>query len=118
MTNNDLTRRNAKKGHIGSLSPGHSHEETIIETTGNKCPKCPTGTFTDWLQRQKYRHDPIGELARDFIQAAQDGTHADHYERPDELRQILHQLTTYQPVIDALDRAETEWTTTPQKGTK
>lgn len=121
MTNDHLTRQNAEKGHIGSLLPGHSHEETIIETTGNKCPKCPPPTFTDWLERQKYRRDPIGDLSRDFIQAAHEGTHADRFDLPDDLRQILHRLTSYTPVFDSLNRAETEWRTTAhqsQKGTK
>lgn len=85
--------------------------------TGNICPHLPPCKFSTWLERQKYRRDPIGDLARDFIQAAHEGTHADRFDLPDDLRQILHQITNYRPVFDALNRAETEWTTTHQKGT-
>ncbi len=62
-------------------------------------------TFTAWLRRQRSRHDPVGDLARD---AGEDGTWPRARSR-EALESYLAALGASDGAIAALDRAWLEY---------
>lgn len=68
------------------------------------------GTFGQWLATQAHRHDPVGDLARDYIEPCGCGDCGHGEARTiDELRDELADHGAIPQAYDALDRAATEW---------
>ena len=65
--------------------------------------------FTAWLRRQVNRDDPIGDLARDFVEGARIGAHGRVYRTPEGLHDQLVLLGACHGAFRALDRAAFEW---------
>lgn len=70
-------------------------------------------TFGAWLAAQNHRDDPVGDLARDYLeQCGCDTGSCNHQGRPqsvEEVRQDLDDHGAIPEAYGALDRAAAEW---------
>lgn len=73
--------------------------------------------FTDWLRQQSDRPDPVGGLARDFIDGARHGRHGRRYATATRYRAVLEGHSPSQGTLASLDRAAAEWRADPASRT-
>mgnify|MGYP001374582560 CR=1 FL=1 len=78
--------------HLG----GHTYQDKFVD-------------FDDWMKANAERDDPIGDLARDYVEAVETNLH-DRLNDPADLRRIVRFLVGEGSWSDsAVDAAEREW---------
>lgn len=66
-------------------------------------------TFSAWLRLQRDREDPVGDLARDFIEGTLRGHHGRTYRTVHGFRRMLDRVGASPLVYLSLDRASAEF---------
>lgn len=68
--------------------------------------------FGPWLKEQAHRDDSVGDVARDYIEGAAAGEHADDHRTPAAMEYAIDQIPGADPApafYEALHRAADEW---------